>query len=63
MSLESRPNLETQDYMSRAGMAPIAVAVGLLLFGLFYFGGADERTRMNSTGEQILQAPGASVAR
>jgi hypothetical protein len=41
------------EYIGPAALIPTAVAAMLLLFGLFYFGGADERTTINNVGEQI----------
>jgi hypothetical protein len=41
------------EYIGPAALVPTAVAAMLLLFGLFYFGGPDERTTINNAGEQI----------
>jgi hypothetical protein len=54
------------EYFGPAALVPTAVAAMLLLFGLFYFGGADERTTINNVGEQIQRPaeirPGADLS-
>ena len=41
------------EYSGRAALIPTAVAAMLLLFGVFYFGGADERTTISNASENI----------